>query len=95
MHITKTTDSLTHLARFAVNMSQHINPRPTVCFFIPSHFFLISAKLIELSMPNLQYRLGHQYYTPSTNKHFEPTIGWSMVANDVTVTTCPGDFDAK
>ena len=55
-------------------------------------FFLIYAKPMEISTPNLRYLSSHQFYTLCANKNFVPTIGWPQMTSEW---RCPIDFDAK
>ena len=67
-------------------------PHCEVAFLASSRFLLISAKphkcqtmakLIELSTRNLQYLLGHPFYTLCANKiSYIPTIGWPQMTSE-------------
>ena len=48
----------------------------------PLPFFLISAKLMELSTRNLRHLSGHQFYTLCAIKNFVPTIGWPQMTSE-------------
>ena len=57
-------------------------PRITARVFSPSRFFMISAKLSELSTRNLQYLSGHQFYNLCATKNFVSTIGWPQMTSE-------------
>ena len=47
-----------------------------------SFFFLISAKLMELSAWNFQYLLEHQFYIRCLNETFVPIVGWLKTTSE-------------
>ena len=71
------------------------NPRPMVGYRELPLVFLNICQPDELSVGNLQYLLGYQFYTSCANNNFVTTNYHRLAGNDVRVTSCLSNFDAK